>query len=105
MPDKTRISFQTLKVLKPFLANPRVEITGTEVMRVSGLASGTAYPIMLRLERLGFLTSHWESGDPRDLGRPRRRYYRITVDGVAIARHALGEITPVAAELTAEVAQ
>ena len=74
-------------------------------MRISGLASGTAYPIMLRLERLGLLSSHWEAGDPKDLGRPRRRYYKITGDGALIAKHALDEITPAAAKLTAEVAQ
>ncbi len=62
-------------------------------MRSSQLASGTAYPIMLRLERQGLLTSRWEKGDPVKLGRPRRRYYAITPRGAAMTRHALAALS------------
>jgi PadR family transcriptional regulator PadR len=76
MGHQRQLSIQTLKVLRPFLADPRKELSGAEIIRASGLASGTAYPIMLRLERTGMLTSEWEKGDPKKLGRPLRRYYK-----------------------------
>jgi PadR family transcriptional regulator, regulatory protein PadR len=87
------LTTQSLKVLRPFLENPNLELAGVDVIRSSRLASGTAYPIMLRLERLGLLTSRWEEGDPAELGRPRRRYYTITASGVAIVNHALAELS------------
>jgi DNA-binding PadR family transcriptional regulator len=93
MDDRPRLTTQTLKVLKPFLENLGEEITGIEIIRASQLASGTAYPILLRLEKSGYLTSQWEDGDPADLGRPRRRYYTITPQGAAAARSALSELS------------
>jgi DNA-binding PadR family transcriptional regulator len=92
MGDEVNLTTQTLKVLRPFLENPSGEFAGIEVMRASKLASGTAYPIMLRLERYGLLTSRWEEGDPTELGRPRRRYYAITRHGAVVAREALAEL-------------
>jgi len=86
------------------LENPTKEIAGVEVMRACKLASGTAYPIMLRLERHGLLTSHWEEGAPAELGRPRRRYYSITRYGAAAARQALAELTLPNVQLSPEEA-
>jgi DNA-binding PadR family transcriptional regulator len=92
MGNRTQLSIQTLKVLGTFLADPRKELSGAEIIKMSGLASGTAYPIMLRLERTGMLTSHWEKGEPKKLGRPLRRYYRITGVAAAQARETLREV-------------
>jgi PadR family transcriptional regulator, regulatory protein PadR len=93
MGRETNITTQTLRVLRPFLENPGGEIAGVDVIRSSRLASGTAYPIMLRLERHGLLSSRWEEGDPARLGRPRRRYYTITPYGAATARQAFAELS------------
>lgn len=53
---------------------------GTAARRLT--AYGTLYKALDRLERAGFLGSRWE--DPniaaRD-GRPRRRFYRVTLEG------------------------
>lgn len=92
MGEEINLTRQSLKVLRPFLENPCGELAGVDVMRASRLASGTAYPIMLRLERHGLLTSRWEEGDPTEMKRPRRRYYSITPRGAAIAREALAEL-------------
>ena len=56
-------------------------------------AYGTLYKALDRLERAGYLASRWE--DPliaaRD-GRPRRRFYRVTLEGEgALARAIAGE--------------
>lgn len=50
-------------------------------MALTGLPSGTVFPILARFERLGWLQSGWEELDPSQAGRPRRRYYRFTDSG------------------------
>jgi len=80
-----RISFQTLKVLDAFLDKPTAELSGADVHKLSGIASGTLYPILLRLESAGWFISRWESVDPVSAGRPRRRLYRLTRGGLARA--------------------
>ncbi|MFK4228055.1 PadR family transcriptional regulator [Streptomyces sp. NPDC019890] len=54
------------------------------------MPSGTIYPILARLEQVGWVDSSWE--DPvvhEQAGRPRRRFYRITQDGAVRARDDL----------------
>jgi len=80
-----RMSLQTLRVLDAFLENPADELAGADVQKRSGLASGTLYPILLRLESAGWFISRWESIDPSSAGRPRRRLYRLTPNGLARA--------------------
>ena len=67
------------------------EISGAEVGRATDLASGTLYPILMRLEEAGWVESRWETEDPHELGRPRRRLYQITGVGSRKARAALRE--------------
>jgi DNA-binding PadR family transcriptional regulator len=76
------MSLQTLHVLEAFLENPTEELSGADLQRRAGLASGTLYPILLRLETAGWFTSRWETIDPSAAGRPRRRLYRLTASGL-----------------------
>ena len=80
-----RMSLQTLRVLDAFIENPADELAGADVQKRSGLASGTLYPILLRLESAGWFISRWEIIDPSSAGRPRRRLYRLTPNGLARA--------------------
>jgi PadR family transcriptional regulator, regulatory protein PadR len=77
-----RLSLQTLRVLEVFLENPIEQFAGADVHQRCGVASGTLYPILLRLESAGWFVSQWESIDPSAVGRPRRRLYRLTPAGV-----------------------
>src|ERR1700688_5313216 len=77
-----RMSLQTLRVLEAFLENPTVQLAGAEVHQRCGIASGTLYPILIRLESAGWFVSQWESIDPSSLGRPRRPLYRLTSTGL-----------------------
>src|SRR5882757_4832337 len=72
-----RMSLQTLRVLEVFLENPAEQLAGADVHQRCGIASGTLYPILLRLESAGWFASQWESIDPSSAGRPRRRLYRL----------------------------
>jgi PadR family transcriptional regulator, regulatory protein PadR len=77
-----RMSLQTLRVLEAFLENPTERLSGADVHQRCGIASGTLYPILLRLESAGWFVSQWESIDPSSAGRPRRRLYRLTSTGL-----------------------
>jgi PadR family transcriptional regulator, regulatory protein PadR len=77
-----RMSLQTLRVLEAFLENPTAQLSGADVHQSCGIASGTLYPILLRLESAGWFVSQWESIDPSIAGRPRRRLYRLTSTGL-----------------------
>jgi len=84
--DKSvRMSLQTPRTLEAFLENPTDELSGSDVQKRSGLASGTLYPILLRLESAGWFVSRWEAVDPASVGRPRRRLYRLTPSGLSRA--------------------
>jgi len=78
-----------VRVLEAFLADPAAERYGLEVMQATGCPSGTIYPILTRLQAAGWLQAHWEDIDPVLAGRPARRWYRLTPQGVQAARAEL----------------
>jgi PadR family transcriptional regulator PadR len=94
MASEPRMSVQTLKVLSALLCSPEGELSGAEIGRSAKLQSGTLYPILLRLEAAGWLASRWETEDPQALGRPRRRFYRVTGLGQTRARAVFSELGP-----------
>ncbi len=79
-----RITAQTLTVFSAFLSSGR-ELSGAEIAKQSKLASGTLYPLLARLEQASWLESRWEVDSASDLGRPRRRLYRLTGSGEKVA--------------------
>ena len=86
------MSLQTMRVLEAFLADPAGQLSGADVQKRSSLASGTLYPILLRLESAGWFLSRWESIDPASAGRPRRRLYRLTPSGLARASEVFASL-------------
>jgi DNA-binding PadR family transcriptional regulator len=59
---------------------------GYELARLTGLRSGTLYPLLIRLEGQGYLEAEWQP--PAAAGRPPRHAYRLTAAGLALARTA-----------------
>jgi PadR family transcriptional regulator PadR len=88
-----RLTHQGLKVLRLFLEEPTRSLSGADILRATGLLSGTMYPLLIRFEDSGLLKSKWEKEKAEALGRPRRRLYSITASGLAVAREALGELS------------
>ncbi|MFE5522563.1 PadR family transcriptional regulator [Streptomyces virginiae] len=86
-----RITMATREVLSAFLAKPAEEHYGLQVAEAAGLPGGTIYPILMRLERVGWLESRWEDIDPQTEGRPQRRYYRLSERGAQAATAALAK--------------
>ena len=64
------------------------EAYGFDIMEVTGLPSGTVYPMLRRFEHSGLVESGWETPDEAFSGRrPQRRYYTLTDEGQrALAR-------------------
>jgi PadR family transcriptional regulator, regulatory protein PadR len=91
-----RMTIPTQLVLHALLTDPAKELYGVEIGTAAGLPSGTVHPILARLETVGWLTSRWEDIDPRAEGRPARRYYQLTPNGLALARAALARASTTA---------
>jgi len=84
-----RMTIPTQLVLRALLADPTRELYGVEIGQAAGLPSGTVHPILARLEAVGWVESTWEQIDPRAVGRPARRYYKLTSGGIELTRAAL----------------
>ena len=92
MVAKLRITPSVAAVLGALLTEPHAERYGMELMAETDLPSGTLYPILLRLEKAGWVETAWEDIDPHTAGRPARRYYTLTADGAEAARTALTDL-------------
>jgi DNA-binding PadR family transcriptional regulator len=77
---------QTLKVLALFLEDLDSEWYGFSLVERTQIKSGTLYPILIRLEKAGWLSSRLEDVDPSTVGRPARRMYALTGEGATAAR-------------------
>lgn len=87
-----RMTLPTQLVLRALLEDPTREMYGLEICAAAGLPTGTIHPILARFEGIGWLESRWEETDPHEQGRPRRRYYRLTPDGIERARQSLTQV-------------
>jgi DNA-binding PadR family transcriptional regulator len=80
MPIRNRpLSNQTLSVLYAITGSRQDWSYGLEISKVTGLKSGSLYPILMRLDERGLLESCWL--EPERPGRPPRHGYRITQAG------------------------
>jgi PadR family transcriptional regulator PadR len=66
---------------------------GFDIVDVTGYPTGTVYPALRRLERDGYVRSHWEAERTASReGRPARRYYELTAAGVKALDAALATL-------------
>jgi PadR family transcriptional regulator PadR len=87
-----RITQPALKVLRFLFEDLQRGRSGAEISKATGVGSGTLYPLVVRLEKAGWLDGKWEDIDPKLVGRPRRRFYTLTGLGQQHARSALAEL-------------
>jgi len=84
--DSIRMTYTTAAVLQALDRDHRY---GFEISQATRLRRGTVYPILRRLEEAGLVTSHWEEPEqPRDEGRPPRKYYRLTREATPLLERA-----------------
>ncbi len=84
MARRKNISKQTGAVLMALLERPSDWHHGYDLMEKAGVASGTLYPMLMRLCDQGSLEAKWVSS-PHE-GRPARHAYRLTAAGLQMAQ-------------------
>lgn len=75
---------------------------GLELIKETGLASGTVYPLLARMEDAELVVSAWDDSETRG---PRRRLYSLTPLGVQEAQCAETSLTPAARGLVGLLAR
>lgn len=81
-----KLSAQTVAVLQALNHRPSDWLYGLELAKLTGLKSGSLYPILIRLADRCLLESRWL--DPTEPGRPPRHAYRITPEGAKTLANA-----------------
>ncbi|MDR6513176.1 DNA-binding PadR family transcriptional regulator [Novosphingobium capsulatum] len=71
---------------------------GYDLMKETGLLSGTLYPLLMRMTDQGLVEAEWR--EPVQPGRPARHAYRLTAKGYALMQ----ELAPGAAPLSPNAA-
>ncbi|MQY04156.1 PadR family transcriptional regulator [Actinomadura macrotermitis] len=83
-----RMTTSTIKVLEVLMdadSGDDMSVYGLDVVRKSSLGTGTVYPILSRLERIGWIRSHWDDSDTPGA---RRKFYALTGEGRAGIKEA-----------------
>jgi len=73
-----------LALLRALSVRPLDWRYGYDMMKETGLSSGTLYPLLMRMTDQGLVEAEWR--DPVQPGRPARHAYRLTAAGLALAR-------------------
>ena len=91
-----RLTYPMLRVLRMMLDAEALNriLSGAQMMKASGLSSGTLYPVLHRLEGAGWVNSKWEDAHQSELGRPRCRMYELTKQGRSEANKVFTELLP-----------
>ena len=83
-----RPSKQMLLLLEAFSRKSQHWRHGYDLMKETGLSSGTLYPLLMRMAEKGIIEAQWQ--EPARPGRPARHAYRLTLAGIALAQSAAG---------------
>ena len=76
---RPRITYSTTVVLQFLLRHGPAY--GLQIIKGTGLRSGTVYPILHRLDEAGWVSSRREAVNPASVGRPARTHFCLTQDG------------------------
>ena len=79
------------RVFRVFLDDPAAPRYGYDLIKAAGVPSGTLYPMLARLEAQKLAVSAWEI--LRADGERPRRYYRLTGEGIRVARLELAQLS------------
>jgi DNA-binding PadR family transcriptional regulator len=89
MRRRPNMSKPTILLLDTLLEQPLKWRHGYDISKDTGLKAGTLYPLLMRLHEGGYLAERWS--EPEQPGRPPRHLYRLTADGIALARESAKE--------------
>jgi DNA-binding MarR family transcriptional regulator len=85
----SRVTPATTDVLKVLVAAEGA-VWGLQIVKATGRPSGSVYPILDRLESMGWVDSAWEDDASRQGAR--RRYYRLREQAGDLARAAVATL-------------
>jgi DNA-binding PadR family transcriptional regulator len=85
----------TRGVLAELIADPAAAQYVTQLHSATGLSAGQIYGVLARLEAVRWLESGWDAPTSKQQGWPRRRHYRLSSDGLAMARGALASASSI----------
>jgi PadR family transcriptional regulator, regulatory protein PadR len=85
------------RVLRVMITDPAAPRYGYDLMKAAKLPSGTLYPMLARLQQEGLVDCEWEAQRQDAGGRPPRKYYRLTGEGLRVARLELAQAARAAA--------
>lgn len=88
-------SKQMHRLLDALLANRLEWRHGYDLMKETGLSSGTLYPLLMRMTDQGLVEAEWR--EPAQPGRPARHAYRLTDAGLALALERTGNAAAIPA--------
>jgi PadR family transcriptional regulator, regulatory protein PadR len=83
--SEVRLTGSVIKVLAALITAGTDGAYGHELARDFRVSKTTIYGVLARVENAKWATSEWESIDPVEEKRPRRRLYRLTPEGQEIA--------------------
>lgn len=83
MPRDRQPSKQMRLLLAALSAQAQQWRHGYDLMKQTGLLSGTLYPLLMRMTDTGLVEAEWR--EPAQPGRPARHVYRLTAKGLALA--------------------
>ncbi len=86
---KRRPSKQMLFLLDALMEQASAWRHGYDLMKTTRLSSGTLYPLLMRMTEQGLVEAEWR--EPVQRGRPARHAYRLTANGIALARSITSE--------------
>jgi PadR family transcriptional regulator, regulatory protein PadR len=87
------LTLKSARLVSAFLADPACPRYGFDLMRLTGLPSGSVYPMLARFEAAGWLELTREDIDPSIEKRPARMLYALTAEAVPAARAKLAVIS------------
>jgi hypothetical protein len=87
-----KVTSATLDVLEVLLSGDD-ELYSLKIAKIINRPAGSVTPILMRLERFGWVTSRWEGDDGARPG-PRRRFYELRPNHWASACGLIAERRP-----------
>ncbi|WP_327643745.1 PadR family transcriptional regulator [Micromonospora zamorensis] len=82
-----RVTGPLLAVLNALLEADDHELHGWAIMKATGKSGPTIYKILERLGESRWVTSRWDTNT--EPGKPRRRYYQLTGQGITSAQQLI----------------
>jgi PadR family transcriptional regulator len=79
--SEPRMTETVVAILTEILKAGQTPLYGLDAAHRAQIRPGSAYPVLQRLEAAGWLEASWEDAEAAAVGRPVRRYYRLTPMG------------------------